>query len=207
MLPPESIRFFHVDPAWVDCLADGAFSIGRVASSDHEADQLLGEDSPAVASGSMITGFLLRSEVVAGWPGLLADGFFDDDGLEAHRLTRLRIDRLAPGVLLCLFAGDREVARVDIYTKPETLHFGFSHDDPELGLYKKLRDQQGRIIDTKVSLGETHWDSSRQRTINVVAWGKTISGKLSPVPSLTSSLFGLQMVESGDKIIFSNKSI
>ena len=34
MLPPESIRFFRVDPTWVDCLADGAFSIGRVASSD-----------------------------------------------------------------------------------------------------------------------------------------------------------------------------
>jgi hypothetical protein len=118
------------------------------------------------------------------------------------------MDRLAPGVLLCLFAGDRELARVDIYTKPETLHFGFSHDEPTLGLYKKLRDQQGKILDTKkVSLGETHWDSAQQRTINVLAWGKTITDELSPKPSLTSSLFGLQMVESGDKIIFSNKPI
>ena len=29
MLPLESIRFFRVDQEWVDCLADGAFSIGR----------------------------------------------------------------------------------------------------------------------------------------------------------------------------------
>ena len=202
MLPPESIRFFRVDPAWVDCLTDGAFSIGRVASSDHKADKLHGKNSPAAGGGPMITGFLLRSEVVSGWPGLLADGFFDDDGKDAHRLTRLRMDRLAPGVLLCLFAGEREVARVDIYTKPETLHFGFKNND---GLYKKLRDEQGKIINTRVDLD--HWRSAQQRTINVVDFGKAIAGKLSPSPPLTSSLFGLQMVESGDKIIFRTKAV
>jgi len=29
MLPPESIRFFRLDPAWVAALLDGAFSLGR----------------------------------------------------------------------------------------------------------------------------------------------------------------------------------
>ena len=33
MLPPESIRFFHVDQNWIDALIDGAFSIGRAAVS------------------------------------------------------------------------------------------------------------------------------------------------------------------------------
>lgn len=28
-LPPESIRFFHLDPNWIDALVDGALSIGR----------------------------------------------------------------------------------------------------------------------------------------------------------------------------------
>ena len=33
MLPPESIRFFHVDQDWIDALIDGAFSIGRATVS------------------------------------------------------------------------------------------------------------------------------------------------------------------------------
>jgi hypothetical protein len=201
MLPPESIRFFRVDPDWVECLTDGALSIGRVASSHREADRLLGEDNPTAGSGYMLTGFLLRSEVVSGWPGLIADGFFDVDGKDAHRLTRTRLERLAPGVLICLFEGDREVARVDIYTKPETLHFGFSTDGRTRDLYKTLRDQAGKILqDKKADLN--HWHSAQQRTINVTDFGKSIVGTLSPSPALTSSLFGLQMVESGDRIIF-----
>lgn len=200
MLPPESIRFFRVDSTWVDCLADGAFSIGRVASSDHKADKSLGLKSPAVGFAPLLTGILLRSEVVSGWPGLLVDGFSDREGKDDHRLINWRMDRLAPGVLLCLFAGAREVARVDIYQKPETLHFGFS-DDPQRGLHKTLRDQEGKIQpSTKVDLH--HWHSAQQRTINVVDFGKLIAGTLKPSPPLTSSLFGLQMVESGNKIIF-----
>ena len=39
LLPPESIRFFWIDPLWIDCLQDGAFSIGRVTNSDHQDDR------------------------------------------------------------------------------------------------------------------------------------------------------------------------
>jgi hypothetical protein len=39
MLPAESIRFFQIDPIWMECLVDGAFSIGRVLQSDHKQDQ------------------------------------------------------------------------------------------------------------------------------------------------------------------------
>jgi len=204
MLPAESIRFFRVDRAWVDCLADGAFSIGRVASSDHKADKLLGQNIPAAAAdGPMITGILLRSEVVSGWPGLLVTGFSNKDGKDEHRLESLRTVRLAPGVLLCLFAGERDVVRVDIYQKPETLHFGFSNDDPARGLYKKLRDREGKIQTTTVDL--THWHSDQQRTVNVIDFGKALVQKLTPSPALSSAEFGLQMVESGDKIIFGAK--
>ena len=33
MLPAESIRFFQLDESWMDCLLDGAFSIGRVTTA------------------------------------------------------------------------------------------------------------------------------------------------------------------------------
>jgi hypothetical protein len=34
MLPPESIRFFRLDEAWVEALLDGAFSLGRDLTAD-----------------------------------------------------------------------------------------------------------------------------------------------------------------------------
>src|SRR5262249_40203685 len=70
MLPPESIRFFLLDPAWVDCLLDGAFSVGRVTSAAHAQDQAH-EVSPASNPHARVSGFLLHSDVVSGWPGLL----------------------------------------------------------------------------------------------------------------------------------------
>src|ERR1700685_4299755 len=33
MLPPESLRFFTVDPNWVTALIDGALSVGKATSN------------------------------------------------------------------------------------------------------------------------------------------------------------------------------
>ncbi|MEM7315755.1 MAG: hypothetical protein AAF497_21665, partial [Planctomycetota bacterium] len=38
LLPIESIRFFDIDPLWIECLRDGAFSIGRVLAADYDKD-------------------------------------------------------------------------------------------------------------------------------------------------------------------------
>jgi hypothetical protein len=130
LLPPESIRFFQLDQAWVDCLVDGAFSIGRITGSlksvDHEQKSAL---SQTVAAHPTVTGLLMRSSVVAGWPGLLVDAYGPAGGEPGSgrgpQLEVQRTDRLAPDVLLCLFSG--AVARVEMHQKPETLHFGTAH--------------------------------------------------------------------------------
>jgi|SRR5271166_512780 len=75
MLPAESIRFFQMDPIWIECLVDGAFSIGRVLESDHELDRSHKENHLDDVLPERSSGFLLRSEVVAGWPGLQVDGY------------------------------------------------------------------------------------------------------------------------------------
>jgi hypothetical protein len=41
MLPPESIRFFHVDTSWAEALVDGAFSVGRNLTADASATSLM----------------------------------------------------------------------------------------------------------------------------------------------------------------------
>ena len=68
-LPPESMRFFQVDPYWVRCLQDGAFSVGRVLPLDHDRDQA--HTVPhRLPSDTLLSGLILRSELVSGWPDL-----------------------------------------------------------------------------------------------------------------------------------------
>jgi hypothetical protein len=201
MLPAESIRFFRMDHTWIDCLADGAFSIGRIASSDHQNDKLLSDSSLATtAAAETITGFFMRSEVVSGWPGLLIEVFADQAG--TIEVKPLRMERLAPGVLLGLFPG--EIARVEVHLKPETLHFGL--DEHGATFSKNLRDAKSGVLSgAAITLKPEHWRSAPHRILNVTAVADAIKAKLPSPHPLTSAQFALQMVEGVEKIIFVGK--
>jgi hypothetical protein len=139
LLPPESIRFFYLDREWADALVQGALSVGTVTTLDREHLQALharlrdevdteerrvrmvgGEDVGRGAAGA-ISGFLLRSRAVSGWPGLHVRAYRDevlpDDALVAEddprRMRLLRLERLAPAVLFCLFDGIPRVVHVE----------------------------------------------------------------------------------------------
>jgi hypothetical protein len=150
LLPAESIRFFHLDRGWTDALVEGALSVGTVTTSDRaaleqlypvvrdevdEAERLVrlpgwepGKTVPAGPAGP-VTGFVLRSRMVSGWPALhvraygndnlserppIADedvGVDDDERLA--KLPLLRMERLAPAVLLVLIDGLPRVVHVE----------------------------------------------------------------------------------------------
>jgi hypothetical protein len=141
LLPPESIRFFHLDRAWTDALVQGALSVGTITTADRaqlesvyphlradvdEAERVVrrphGEARLAGAGGA-VTGFLLRSRVVSGWPGLHVRAYrrdvVEDDALttaaeaDPERLKLLRVERLAPAVLLVLIDGVPEVVHIE----------------------------------------------------------------------------------------------
>src|SRR5437764_1499230 len=144
MLPTESIRVFVLDENWIDCLVDGAFSIGRGATRDAARETMaarqLGERSaaaarvarfralglaredepPAAGSTEAVTGFLLRSSVLTAWPGLEVKGFSHTDG--TGPLDLIRFDRVADDIALCLFRG--RAALVTFSEPAETLRFG-----------------------------------------------------------------------------------
>ena len=88
LLPIESIRFFYVDRAWTDALVQGVLSVGTITTADRaqleavyrrirdevdEAERTIrrpqGEERLQGGAGT-ITGFLMRSRVVSGWPNL-----------------------------------------------------------------------------------------------------------------------------------------
>jgi len=204
MLPPESIRFFLMDNPWIDCLLDGAFSIGRVTTSDCEQDQSQA-DSPAANPHDQLSGFLLRSEVVAGWPGLLVDAYADLD--KATKLDSLRMERLSDNVLICLFAGEAQV--VEIHQQPEALHFGLDETDASPPTYyKKLRDSAGK--EGNLRLDAIPWRQEPARVINISALADAIVDSLDDdtrsqmnLPPITSAQYALQMIEGVEKVSFS----
>ena len=116
MLPVESIRFFHLDPIWVECLVDGAFSIGRVLQYDHEQDQSQKESHINKLLPKQVSGLLIRSDVVAGWPGLQVDGYDDCLARERRDDEPLQTEDFAPEKTL-LFEIDPADAVSDLNKK------------------------------------------------------------------------------------------
>lgn len=104
-------------------------------------------------SAADMTGFLFRSQAVSGWTGLEVKAYRGEDPLTAKPLSLrlLRMDRLGPDILLCLFDGIPDI--VDIEEPREGIQFGVqatlinnevrgSEDCPS-GLYMKLRHMEG----------------------------------------------------------------
>ncbi len=140
LLPPESIRFFYLDRNWTDALVQGALSVGTVNSSDRaelaqlypkvrqEVDEeerrvrLPGGEKVQKGPAGTVSGFVLRSRAVSGWPGLHVRaydrelGVADDATIEEsdpRRLKVLRMERLAPAVMLVLFDGVPSVVHIE----------------------------------------------------------------------------------------------
>jgi hypothetical protein len=135
LLPDESARFFYLDRSWTDRLVDGAIAVGKIGTREqahhqaHAPDVQSALDSserlvrgrqrglpppqePDDAPANVVTGFLLRSAAVAGWPSMEVRAFSSvlpqyptTQQTEAAKLTTLRLDLLSPSVLFALFDG------------------------------------------------------------------------------------------------------
>lgn len=152
LLPQESIRWFYLDRRWTDALVMGALSVGTVNSDDRthlaaqypairdELDQeerqlrRVADAARLTGDGGPVSGFLLRSKAVSGWPAMHVRAFsvdpteaddakYSDD--DPRRLRLLRLERLAPAVLLCLFDGIPEVVHIE--EPRQGVQFGFKN--------------------------------------------------------------------------------
>lgn len=168
MLPPESLRFFTLDPNWIEALVDGAFSIGRTSAQQTQADNRardmlriagaanarrrrkndpptlrLLKQQPNDPEMQVITGLLLRSQAVRGWPKLQIDGYTTDSDSGEPDVAILRMQHLSADVLLCLFDGP--VAMVAIHEPPEQLHSGveFQTNSGQITAWTTLRAVNG----------------------------------------------------------------
>lgn len=142
MLPVEAIRFFYVDPGWLEALFAGAISIGVQTSADAGAAvamhplmwtalgaRLRTPGARAAAAvdaspGFAAAGVLLRTQLMADYPTTAATAVAAD----GSPLLPVRDDVLAPGVRLILW-GDVPSA--------------FTLSEPYVGLRMGVEPSQG----------------------------------------------------------------
>ena len=115
MLPIESIRFFYLDRSWTDRLVDGAIAVGKIGSREQAHHQArapyvsrqlditerhvrdlqrrrleFGDlvKLPLPGAADRVTGFLMRSRAVSGWPQMDVRAYRFDGTVGANNPPR-----------------------------------------------------------------------------------------------------------------------
>ena len=206
LLEKESLKFFQVDEVWMEALIDGAFSIGRVPYREKAVPRNF-------QTAKAVSGFLLRSELVSGWPDLLFEGYdalpgttdralTDMTKLKGHQLRVLRQQKLTDHVLLVLFDG--ELKTLDIHLKPEALHFGYTQPSSasDTKLDKALRKSNGHV-DAGKTFNIT-WRDAATRVVNATAQAQAIQTAIQRPTALNPAEFAFYMVQGVPKMRYLN---
>jgi hypothetical protein len=207
LLPEESIRFFAVDPNWIDALLDGALAVAHACRIDRALTQAVDADVRAAAiararerrerpegSGEAAwSGFLLRSAVVTDFPGLSVRGWS-----ASGPLPLLRCEAVAPSVLLALFDG--ELVRAEVAKPAQLLHFGFALGARDT-LLVELRATGGDAIGRGVGQLELAPEPpllrpGGRRVLDVAELRRRIEGELGA--ALTPGALALQLVAAAE---------
>jgi hypothetical protein len=90
---------------------------------------VVGPEKVLVDGDRVVTGFLLRSQLLAGWPRLNVIGYASTGpDLTQPELPKLRMERITAEVMICLFDGD--VAQIMLGEPAEHWHSGIERDNP-----------------------------------------------------------------------------
>src|SRR5581483_1436586 len=198
LLPPESIRFFNVDPTWMDRVVDGVFSAANTGTVDSmfsasmlamvrtAIDSDLAALAETITPGSGwtpaqgMTGMLVRSELVRRWPDMIVRAFktvVDDVTPDpAHpntppQLPVLRLETISQDILIAIFGGSP--ATVHVREPHVGVRFGVEENPPGSTTWiVPKRDTNGNPI-LKPDHNPDNWNvgarSSQKRTLNITA--------------------------------------
>jgi hypothetical protein len=218
-LPNESIRFFQVDFNWIYALVEGACSIGH--ASEAEAKQhavtrlkLHGSARRGLAAGKAarpVTGFLLRSQVVPGWPKLEIVSY-DKAGVELVDVVRM--DRVSPSILLYMVAG--QIDHIVIREPSIGLHSGVDLDGQKPMRYVTVPDtapkgtKPGDQLNTVSVEVPYRPDSPRVLRVNALAaslkshleTNHANNGPNGEELPFTAAEFALEMIEGTQEVTF-----
>jgi hypothetical protein len=155
LLPPESIRFFNVDPTWVDRIIDGVFSAANTGTVDitYSAAVLqlirdaLDSGLTDLATASVpntnwtgaqgMTGMLIRSDLVRRWPDMIVRAYAGTDEKTSPLSPVLRAEAISNDVYIALFAGTPQMVQL---REPHVgVRFGLEFDEPNNQYFYELR--------------------------------------------------------------------
>ncbi|WP_224371860.1 hypothetical protein [Hyalangium versicolor] len=202
VLPAEGLRLVRVDPVWVDCLLDGAYSIGRVTEADWEEDRASRSRRGLGEVPRELSGFVMRSAVVAGYPNLLVEAYAqreeDVGSIPAEGMNAVRVDSLADDVLIGLFEG--ELKTVDFFQAPEGLSFGLDvREDTSSAFTKNLRDRSGS--GTELIINPVPFRNADKGMVDMKGVADLMK-TMTHATVFTAAQFALQMIEGGPRIRF-----
>ncbi|WP_051822987.1 hypothetical protein [Streptomyces sp. NRRL S-1448] len=120
MLPPETLRMFRIDPAWIAALVAGASDVAVSTTVDAATADALHAATTGTGKDP-VAGVLIRSQLVPAWPEFDLVGY-----LNGRQVEELRRDRPAPDTLLVLF--DAVPDELLIREPGQGIHFGLDSD-------------------------------------------------------------------------------
>lgn len=228
MLPTESLRFFYVDADWTATLLDGALSVGLAHTFDLTSDDLVFGPSgvaPLPPLSAPVTGLLLRSELVSGWPALEVRPYANPQVTEGETaLPVLRREALADDVLLVLVEG--VPGRVELAEPQQGVHFGIDEpkeggsDDPLDDGVIRLREidpHSGTPLGQETggrfparpglrSLLRANGTAAPDTVLSVTRLADGLKGALGLNRPLTPSEFAIQMINAAQRRTFTTAS-
>lgn len=166
LLPPESIRFFHVDQTWTDRVIDGVFSSANTGTVDATFTYSMlgairkalddrianiakesGDNSGWKPGTQPITGMLMRSAIVRRWPDMIVRAYRDAAGNQTAGI--LRAEAISRDIYIALFAGQPTLLKI---REPHVgVRFGVEKNQGG-GFQVDKRDVQGNDTNLKVTL-------------------------------------------------------
>jgi len=215
LLPHETIRFFYLDQNWLDALTDGALSIGIQTGFDtlymqamyaairQAVNEALSTYISHIHAGTDIApgtadapepraGLLIRSALISGWPGLIVKSYQANT-----QLKTLRMERLAPDVLLCIFLGVPD--KVTLSLPQESLSFGTTPDGT-IDLRYVTGSNTGQPYSPLVTLDirDNYLRAGGNRVLDVQSLASALPSRLGVPSPLTPSQFAIQFISGAE---------
>ncbi|MEU4746983.1 hypothetical protein AB0G02_41900, partial [Actinosynnema sp. NPDC023658] len=187
LLPQESIRFFHSDTGWIDAAVDGALSVGVGHALDADLNDLAREIRGV---SQFVSGVMIRSELVPGWPQTIITAFS-----KGKEIQPLRKQILGEDLLILLYTDVLD--RFTLAEPPQGLHFGLS--DNNTTELRSIISPVGKALGDFPRDGSGYQQFLRSGRDDVLDIQKRLAPALAAahsVSELSSAQFALQMVKA-----------
>jgi hypothetical protein len=187
MVPNESIRYFKVDKYWINSMLSGAFSVGHTINVDL-SEYLTGtgnKNTSPVFMTNDVSGFILHSRVVSGWPDFEVDASTKDALQNESKLNLLRRELIAPNMLLFLFDGIFSTLKFHLH--PGKTHFGFVYVDGKYrknGVEVEFKEPEKNVVDIQKLYGKEILRTNNDQFINPGTAAQFAAAMLESIPNV-----------------------